>query len=207
MNKNINKLMDCMALSLRKLEIFVQVAETGHVTKASKALLISQSGVSMALAELEKEAGGPLFQRQGRRLIVNERGRCLLPEACEILQRVGNFTRLLHDSADEPVGEIHIGASTTIGNYLLPGLMAEFSQQYPRSIPLLQVGNTRQIEQALENGKLDLGLIEGPCHSNVLEKRPWRDDELVVIVGQTHPWAKKRPDNKKHAGERRLDCP
>jgi DNA-binding transcriptional LysR family regulator len=177
-----------VAISLRKLEIFVRVAETEHVTRASEALMVSQSAVSMALAELEKDARGSLFQRKGRRLILNERGRNLLPEARAIIQQVNNFERLLHDSASEPVGEITIGASTTIGNYLLPSIMAEFSRLYPRAKALLQVGNTQQIEAALENGELEIGLIEGPSHATTLEILPWRDDELVVIVGTNHPW-------------------
>lgn len=181
-----------MAISLRKLEIFVRVAETGHVTRTSEALMISQSAVSMALADLEKDAGGCLFQRKGRRLLLNERGRNLLPEAREILQKANNFERLLHDSASEPVGEIRIGASTTIGNYLLPSLMAEFTRLYPRAKALLQVGNTQQIETALERGELEIGLIEGPAHAPTLEILPWRDDELIVIVGRGHPWAQRK---------------
>lgn len=181
-----------MSISLRKLEIFVRVAETEHVTRASELLMISQSAVSMALADLEKDAGGKLFQRQGRRLVLNVRGRNLLPEASAILQQVNNFERLLHDSGSEPVGEIRIGASTTIGNYLLPSIMAEFSRLYPRAKALLQVGNTQQIETALEKGDLELGLIEGPSHAAILEVLPWRDDELVVIVGIKHPWAQNK---------------
>lgn len=178
-----------MAISLRKVEIFVRVAETGHVTRTSEALMISQSAVSMALADLEKDAGDKLFQRQGRRLVLNERGRNLLAEAKEIIQKMHNFERLLRDSAAEPVGEIRIGASTTIGNYLLPSLMAEFSRINPRAKALLQVGNTQQIEIALEQGELEIGLIEGASHASTLEIYPWRDDELVVIVGKNHPWA------------------
>lgn len=181
-----------MGISLRKLEIFVRVAEEEHVTRAAERLLISQSAVSMALAELEREGGGPLFVRRGRRLVLNERGRGLLPEAREILQRVNAFEHLLRESDVEPVGEIRIGASTTIGNYLLPSLVAEFSKRYPRARALLQVGNTRQIETALERGELELGLIEGPSHSPTLDALFWRDDELVVIVGGNHPWARRK---------------
>lgn len=181
-----------MKLSLRKLEIFVRVADEGHVTRAAETLLISQSAVSMALGELEKDAGGPLFMRQGRKLLLNERGRNLLQGARDILQRCRNFEHQLHDSLDEPVGEIRIGASTTIGNYLLPAMMAEFSRRYPRAKAQLQVGNTQQIETALEKGELEIGLIEGPSHASALEIHPWRDDELVVIVGKGHSWTEKK---------------
>lgn len=180
-----------MGISLRKLEIFVKVAETGHVTRVSEALMLSQSATSMALADLEKQAGSPLFHRRGGRLKLNERGRLLLPEAQEILRRSNHLENLMKESATEPMGELRIGASTTIGNYLLPSLMAKFSSYNTRAKACLQVGNTQQVESAVECGDLDLGLIEGPCHVHALEAIPWRNDELVVIAGNEHPWAKR----------------
>ncbi len=181
-----------MALTLRKLEIFVQVAESGHVAKAGETLFLSQPAVSMAIAELEELAGGPLFHRQARRLSLNDRGRLLLPEARDLLQRARNIENLLKDSASEPIGLLRIGASTTIGNYLLPALIAEFSRRYPRAQAHLEVGNTVQIENGVNRGEFDLGLTEGPCHTQTLTVIPWRDDELMVIAGTGHPWAKQK---------------
>jgi DNA-binding transcriptional LysR family regulator len=176
-----------MPITLRKLSVFVKVAETGQVTKASKLLLMSQPAVSMALGELEEAAGGPLFIRRGRRLLLNDRGRFLLEPAQEILRKVANFQNLLEESGKEPRGLLRIGASTTIGNYLLPSLMARFSRLHPGAKASLQVGNTQQIEQSLEQGDIDVGLIEGPSHAPKLKTTPWRDDELVVIAGNEHP--------------------
>ena len=173
-----------MPLTLRQLEIFERVAKSGHVTKASEQLLLSQSAVSMAIAELEKFAGAPLFERRGRRLFLNDRGRQILPEVHEVLKRVGTIEQFLNESMGEPIGVLKVGASTTIGNYLLPLIVGEFSRQYPRAKALLFVGNTRQIETAVEDGEYDLGLIEGPSHNSSLVSAPWRDDELVVIAGK-----------------------
>jgi len=180
-----------MAITLRKLEIFVKVTEAGHITRAGEALSLSQSAVSMAIAELEAIAGGPLFKREGRKILLNERGRMLLPEAREVLARAQNIENLLQESATELIGVLHVGASTSIGNYLLPSLIAEFSDRYPRVRVQLVFGNTEQIEKDVERGQLDLGLVEGPCHSQALTTLPWRGDELVVIAGREHPWAKK----------------
>jgi DNA-binding transcriptional LysR family regulator len=183
-----------MPITLRQLEIFEKVASSEHVTRAGEALRISQSAVSMAIAELESALGGPLFNRLGRRLLVNERGRLLLPEAQAILQRVAGIDKVLNESR-EPRGIFHAGASTTVGNYLLPSLVGDFANRYPNATVLLQVANTQQIEAAVASGELDLGLIEGPCHIRELDRIPWRDDELAVIVGPGHPWAgKKRVD-------------
>jgi DNA-binding transcriptional LysR family regulator len=181
-----------MSLTLRQLEIFEGVATSQHVTKASERLLISQSAVSMAITELESTVGGPLFERHGRRLLLNERGRLLLPEAREILGRVRTIERVLKEATKEPVGELRVGASTTIGNYILPWLLGEFARLYPKAKTYLIVGNTHQVETAVNNGDLDLGLVEGPYHLKSLTSTFWREDELVVIAGRDHPWARER---------------
>ena len=181
-----------MAISLRKLEVFVRIATSGQVTRASTELSLSQSAVSMALASLENEHGGPLFQRIGRQLILNDRGRLLLPHAKHILQRADEFTAMLDDSDEQPCGNLRIGASTTIGNYLLPELIAKFTQRYHLAKVQLQIANSEQIAQAVRDGDLDLGLIEGPCHLDELECMKWRDDELVVITAPEHEWSKQK---------------
>ena len=185
-----------MPLTLRQLAIFERVAKSEHITKASEQLLLSQSAVSMAIAELEKFAGAPLFERRGRRLFLNDRGRHILPEVHDLLKRAGTIELFLNESVGEPIGVLKVGASTTIGNYLLPLIVGEFSRQFPRAKALLYVGNTRQIETAVENGAYDLGLIEGPSHNSSLTSAPWRDDELVVIAGKEHPWAYKKNASK-----------
>jgi DNA-binding transcriptional LysR family regulator len=122
-----------MAVTLWHLAIFEQVAFHGSVTKAGEGLLISQSWVSMALAELERMSAGELFARSGRRLYLNERGRQLLPEVQEILQRVTHLEQALQESADDPAGILLMGASITIGNYLLPALFGRFARRYRRA--------------------------------------------------------------------------
>ncbi len=182
-----------MTISLRKLEIFVNVATLGSVTGTADKLLLSQSAVSMALADLESRYAGPLFHRRGRKLIVNDRGRLLLPLARESLRQAAEFERLLTLSGNEPAGRLLIGASTTIGNYLLPLLMADFPHRYPQAQVAMQVGNSEIIATALDDGELDLALIEGPCHIGQLERTDWRVDELVVICGKDHSWAAGKP--------------
>jgi DNA-binding transcriptional LysR family regulator len=180
-----------MALSLRKLEVFAAVARLGSVTQAAKQLLLSQSAVSMALADLENHHDGELFIRRGRTLILNDRGKLLLPLAEEILKQTADFTKHLESSAQEPTGRLTIGASTTIGNYLLPLLIANYSKQYPKARIIMQVGNTDSISKSLDQGQLDLALVEGPCHIKGLQQIHWRDDQLVIIAAPDHPWVRK----------------
>ena len=180
-----------MAISLRKLEVFATIAKLGSATKAAKQLLLSQSAVSMALADLENHHDGEVFIRRGRRLILNDRGKLLLPLAEEILKQSTDFAKRLESSAQEPTGELKIGASTTIGNYLLPLLVANFSKKYPKGRITMQVGNSEVISESLAQGRLDLALIEGPCHTEGLQQIHWRDDQLVIIAAPDHPWVKK----------------
>lgn len=178
-----------MTITLRQLEIFEKVAKCEHVTRAGSQLFITQSAVSMAIAELERLAGAPLFERYGKRLLLNDRGRKILPEVVEVIRRTREIEQFLNDSVGEPRGTLKVGASTTIGNYILPDIVADFSKKYSRAKVYLIIGNAEQIENALENGDLDLGIIEGIPHSGVLDSAPWKNDELVVVVGRGHPWA------------------
>jgi DNA-binding transcriptional LysR family regulator len=184
--------LSAMAITLRQLEIFEKVAKCQHVTQASSQLLLTQSAVSMAIAELERLAGAPLFERQGRRLLLNDRGRQILPETRDVLMKVRMIEQFLDESVGEPKGTLNVGASTTIGNYILPAIVAEFSRLYPSAKALLHVGNVQQIENALENGELDLGLSEGLPHIGSLNTKPWKNDELVVIVGKKHEWVHEK---------------
>lgn len=178
-----------MSITLRQLEIFEKVAKNGNVTLASTQLMLTQSAVSMAIAELERLAGAPLFERQGRRLLLNDRGRQILPDARDVLMKVGMIEQFLDESVGELRGALNVGASTTIGNYILPSVVGEFSRIYPNAKALLTVGNAQQIETAVKDGELDLGLIEGIPHIKALNATSWRHDELIVVVGKGHEWA------------------
>lgn len=90
-----------MAITLRQFQIFIAVAETKQVTRASKKLFLTQSAVSMALAELENQLGGPLFDRHGRSLLLNDRGRYLLPMAKKITYQVHNIEALLSEKRSD----------------------------------------------------------------------------------------------------------
>ena len=181
-----------MNITLRQLQIFEKVATLQHVTKASEELYLSQSAVSMAIADLERLVDAPLFERIGKKLLLNDRGRMVLSQVSDVLKRAEAIELFLTDSAGEPMGELTVGASTTIGNYLLPKIAGEFSKKYPKAKALLYVGNTQQVETAVEQAEYDLGLIEGPSHNPSLKVSPWRSDELVVIAGCQHSIAKKK---------------
>jgi DNA-binding transcriptional LysR family regulator len=178
-------------ITLRQLEIFRAIAARQHVTAAAAELHLSQSAVSAALAELTERLGGPLFDRRGRRIVLNERGRRLQADAAELLQRAEELERR-YRSDDAAGGRLRVGASSTIGMYLLPQLIGSFTAAHSNVQIDLEVANTGAIEAALVARTLDLGFIEGPSHHAEIEAQPWRDDELAVFVRSDDPWARKR---------------
>ncbi len=180
-----------MSITLRQLEIFIAVAETAQVTKASKKLFVTQSAVSMALAELENQLGGSLFDRHGRSLLLNERGRYLLPLSKEIICQVGNVENIMSEKNDTLSGQINVVASTTIGDYILPYLIGAFKRMHPQVHINLLVHHTRYAESLVLDGKVDVGFVEGKVSNPDIVKRLWFEDELVVIAGPTDPLSHK----------------
>ena len=179
-----------MKYSLRQLEIFVAISRTGSVSRAAEALSLSQSAMSTALSELERQFDLQLFDRVGKSLRINETGQQLLPRAVELLDRAKEIENLLQGHAG--FGHMRIGATLTVGNYLATILVARFLQEHPESRIQLQVHNTSTIVQQIANYELDLGLIEGDCNHPDIEVQPWVADELVVFSAPSHPLAKQR---------------
>jgi DNA-binding transcriptional LysR family regulator len=176
-----------MSITLRQLEIFIAVAETAQVTKASKKLFVTQSAVSMALAELENQLGGSLFDRHGRSLLLNARGRYLLPLAKDITSQVSNVETIMSERNDKLAGHIEVIASLSLGNYILPYLIGAFKRIHPRVHVNMLVYNTQYAERMVVDGAMDIGFVEGKVTNEDIAMRPWFKDELVVLAGPSDP--------------------
>jgi DNA-binding transcriptional LysR family regulator len=181
-----------MRLTLRQLHIFTAVADAGSTSAAGMQVALSQSATSSALNELENLLGGQLFDRIGKRLLLNDQGRALLPQARALLDAAneieGQFgVGSTAGSANALATRLRIGASTTIGNYLLPALVASYQRTWPATAFDVHIGNTRDIAAAVARLEVDMGLIEGPCHEAELRVVPWLEDELVIVCGCAHP--------------------
>lgn len=173
-----------MHITLRQLEVFAEVLKSGSTTQASQMLALSQSAVSAALTDLEGQLGVQLFDRVGKRLVVNEHGRLLYPRALALLEQAGEIEQLFR----EDNGAIRVYASSTIGNYILPGVIARYRKDFP-TLPLeLSVGNSQDVINAVADFRVDIGLIEGPCHSADIIAEPWLEDELVVFSAPNSAW-------------------
>src|ERR1700722_9851485 len=124
--------MSSLRLTLRQLQIFRVVAESGSTAAAAAPIALSQSATSAAINELERVLELQLFDRVGKRLQLNDNGRTLLPQAMTLLDGAGWIERWALDRESQ-IGTLRIGASTTIGNYLLPGLLARFRESLPEA--------------------------------------------------------------------------
>lgn len=172
-----------MHITLRQLEVFAEVLKSGSTTQASVMLSLSQSAVSAALTDLEGQLGVQLFDRVGKRLVVNEHGRLLYPRALALLEQTTEIEQLFR----EDNGAIRVYASSTIGNYILPAMIAGYRRDFP-DLPLeLSVGNSQDVINAVLDFRVDIGLIEGPCHSTEIISEPWLEDELVVFAAPSSP--------------------
>lgn len=189
-----------MRLTLRQLQIFRAVAECGGTAAAAAVISLSQSATSAGINELERLLELQLFDRVGKRLQLNDNGRALLPQALALLDGADSIERWALDREFQ-IGTLRIGASTTIGNYLLPGILSQFRNGLPEAKRpgwqvQVAVANTSTIAARVAAFELDLGLIEGPCHQGELTVQPWLEDELVVVAARGDsilPRARKRP--------------
>ena len=179
-----------MKYTLRQLEIFVAVSRAESVSRAAEQLFLSQSATSTALGEFERQFNLQLFDRVGKSLSINETGRQLLPRAVELIDRAKEIEAQLSGHAS--FGEMHIGATLTVGNYLVTLLVAKFLQEHPESRIHFQVHNTKTIVQQIANHELDLGMIEGDCNHVDIEVQPWIADELAIFSAPNHPLAQKK---------------
>ncbi len=180
-----------LGLSIRQIEVFVAVATHGSVRQAADQLHLTQPAVSMALGELERQLGATLFDRERGRLRLNAQGAEQLPLAREILERLGDMQRRHHDDQGALEGELRIGASNTVGNYLVGELLGPIVAQHPMVALHLTVDNTRDITRMLLDHAIDIACVEGPVHHAQLETRPWRNDALVVCAAPAHPLAQR----------------
>lgn len=165
-----------------RLKVFRVAAERLSFTRAAEELFISQPAVTKHINELERQLGVPLFVRRSNSVFLTSEGEVLLGYARRILALYSDLNDALSDDHADAVGTLHVGASTTIAQYLLPAVLSHFKQRYPQIDVTLTDGNTRQIERMVADERLDFGLIEGVARDLQLHYEPFMEDELVLVT-------------------------
>lgn len=165
-----------------RLEVFLSVARNLSFTRSATELHISQPAISRHIRELESEYKVQLFERSVNKVRLTAAGELFLNRAEEIIEKYKSLRLEMNLLSGNFSGNFRIGASTTIAQYVLPPVIAKFLPLYPDVRLSVITGNTEQIDQALEEHKIDIGLIEG-CHRKpTLKYIHFKKDELVLIT-------------------------
>ena len=168
-------------MTLEQLRIFVAVAEREHMTAAARAVNVTQSAASAAIATLEARHGVRLFDRVGRGIILTDTGRLFLEEARGVLARAATAEQALDDMAGMRRGVLRLVASQTTAAYWLPPILAAFHARYPQVAIDLAIANTEIAAARVREGEAELGIVEGAVDDPVLGLWPIDEDRLVLV--------------------------
>lgn len=178
-----------MALNFHQLHIFFTVAEKGSFSHAAGALHMTQPAVTMQVQSLEDYLGVKLFHRSTKRIELSEAGKALFPYAKRCIELVRETEQAMSRFTTMVGGRLQLGASLTIGEYVLPRLLGPFNKEYPNISVSMKVMNTTQIMEEILNHQLTFGLVEAPVHHPDFHVEPVLSDELKLIVPAGHPLA------------------
>jgi DNA-binding transcriptional LysR family regulator len=178
-------------MDLRRLEIFVKVAELGSFSRAAEALFLTQPTVSEHMRALEDELGVQLLDRLGRGAAATPAGTLLLGYAERMLALSREAAQAMAHFQGRVSGELVVGGSTIPGEYLLPALIGSFRAKYPDVTVSLRIGGSGEVQTWVEEGRVELGVVGAPPAARALEGRQLMADELVLVVPPEHAWASR----------------
>jgi DNA-binding transcriptional LysR family regulator len=172
-----------------RLRVFRTVANHLNFSRAAEELLLTQPAVTQQIKALEDELGVSLFDRGGGRIVLTPGGAALLPFADKMKALGDEAVSAVAGAYGEHAGELAVGASQTIGQYLLPTFVAAFLRTYPKIRVTARSGNTDQMLESLVAGEIQIALIEGPEQRRDVHIEAFMEDHLVLVVPTTHGWA------------------
>lgn len=174
-----------------RLQVFHTVAKRLNFTKAAAELFITQPAVTKHIHELEHQLQIKLFERNGTHIRLTPGGSLLLQYTEELFALYRKLEFDMNSLTQRQSGKLRLGASTTVAQYVLPPVLAAFHKKFADIDITLTTRNTEQIEQALQNGEIDLGIIEGHSKNKAIRYTEFVKDELVLVANSHHPAARK----------------
>lgn len=177
-----------------RLKVFRCVAAHLNFSRAAEELFLTQPAVTQQIKTLEDELGVPLFDRSGGRITLSPAGQALLPYAEKLKALSDEAYAAVANVSGDGGGNLAIGASQTIGQYLLPNLIAGFLREKPRIAITASSGNTDAVLDELAAHKIQLALIEGPALRKDIHVEPFMEDHMVLVVPASHEWADQELD-------------
>lgn len=176
-------------MDLRRLEVFVKVAELGSFSRAAEALFLTQPTVSEHVRGLEDDLGVQLLDRLGRGATPTPAGDLVLGYARRMLALTREARQAIERFRGRMIGELIVGGSTIPGEYLLPALIGQFKAKYPEISISLRISSSRQVSGWVEDGHVEIGVVGARPASRALVARELMADTMVVVVPPDHPWA------------------
>ncbi len=167
-------------MTLRYMEVFLALAQTPNMRDVAHKMFVSQAAISSALREFESNIGVEVFDRVGRNIKLNEKGRLLAKRLAPLYHQLDNVLALL--SSDELLGKLFVGASVTLANWVIPQVLYDMKIRYPHVELDCLSANTSEIVQQVESGQLDMGFVEGDVDAVDLVITPLGREELVVVT-------------------------
>lgn len=166
-------------MTLKEIELFYLLSENTHVSQLSKNIGLSQSAISLALKSLEKKLGEPLFDRIGKKLILNERGKIFKEKTYKSFLSLKDAENFFKE--EKISGVLHVASSKTIGNFIMPQIVYDFLLKYKNITINKEVKNSSQIIEMLKKGQLDMGFIESDYSESEIIKEIMGEDTLLVV--------------------------
>jgi DNA-binding transcriptional LysR family regulator len=190
-----------LPFTLQQLRILKAVAAEKNFTKAAEVLYLSQPSLSKQIKTLEKNLDILLINRENNKISLTENGKVFLQYSERILALCEESCRALIDLKNGDRGNLKVGASQTIGTYLMPRVLALFAQNYPQIDLKVQVNSTRLIANNVLNREIDIAVVGGEIPNELRKNLTIKDfveDELTLIISKSHPFAKKKEINKEN---------
>lgn len=174
-------------MNLNQLRVFHATALEGSVTRAARKLRVSQPAISKQLIEFEQSLGVALFDRGARGVSLTQAGRLVLRHSSQIFAQEQNLQSELQALLGVSSGQLSVGASTTIGNYLVPGLFGQYHRLHPGIELRLEIANTEAVQHMVLENRVDIGLTEGVERSRALETTVFGHDVMVMVTAPGDP--------------------
>lgn len=166
-------------MTLKELDFFYNLCENSHISKLSKKQSISQSAISLSIKSLEKKLGEPLFDRIGKKLVLNDRGRLFKAKTYKSFLHLKDAQTFFKE--EKISGDLHIASSKTIGNFILPQIEFDFLSKYQNVTIKNDIKNSSQIIELVKQGSLDMGFIEIDCSDEEIIKEFMGKDDLIIV--------------------------
>jgi DNA-binding transcriptional LysR family regulator len=180
------------SMNLNQLRIFQSAAKLLNFTRAAEELHLTQPGISKHLKALEEYYGARLFERLGKKVVLTQAGEALHEATSAAFNLLDAAKARIDDINGLAGGKLVIGASVTIGTYILPGKLVRFRQHHPGVEIKVETALSRQITDKVLDNSLELGLVGHYARDARLEAKSFMDDRLALIVSPRHPWAKRK---------------